>query len=88
MILESNEYETESNYKMSYNKERNFRCSCCNQVSSDDIASDPFEYNPRLYFSSDPRDPSRLYCSECVGQIAELLRDFREEEIEFDFEDM
>jgi len=60
-------------------KERYFRCSCCNKVASEDIASDIFELNTSLYFRIDPRDSSKMYCSECIEQIQQTLFDFSDE---------
>lgn len=62
-----------------YNKERNLRCSCCNKVASDDIATDLFELDTQLYFRQDPRDPTSILCSECIEVINESVREFEEE---------
>lgn len=61
-----------------YNKQRNFRCSCCNKVASEDIASDIFEWDSRLFFKEDLKDRTRILCSECIDIINATVSEFEE----------
>lgn len=73
---------------MSFKKERNFRCSCCNKVASKDIATDLFELNPELYFKVDPHDITAMLCSECIDIINATVSEFDDEisNLEEDYE--
>lgn len=71
---------------MTFKTERNFRCSCCNKVASDDISSDPFELDSNLYFRKDPHDETNMLCSDCIESINDASREFDDKIVFEDWE--
>jgi len=52
-----------------------FRCTICNKVSLEDIATELGDYTPQA-FVHDPKDPTGFICVQCNDAIEETKYDW------------
>lgn len=60
----------------SVNKGGYFRCSICNTVSNESIATEIGDYHSHMSFTNDPKDPLHFICVTCDEVINDLRIDY------------
>lgn len=48
------------------------RCSICNKVDNQGIATEVDDYNKSVHFEPDPKNKSQFLCSDCADEIREV----------------
>lgn len=52
------------------------RCSYCNSVCAEEIASETGSYIPGLIILPDPRDDTKMICEQCTDIVMETNSEF------------
>lgn len=52
------------------------RCSICNSVSNEDIATEIGDYKGVMSFTPDPNDKNHYICVTCADEINDLRMDY------------
>jgi hypothetical protein len=60
----------------SVNRGGYFRCSICDCVSMESIATNIGDYKPNMPFVNDPKDPLHFICVECDESVSDQLWDY------------